>query len=403
MRSFGTAARAAVFSLGALAAAAATPAGAQVVKIGVVDTFSGPQASFGDYTDKGFRLYIKLHQKDLPPGVSIELINRDDGGPNPDRAKQLAQELVTRDQVNLLAGAAFTPIGIAVASVADEAKIPFVVTNAASAVVTAKSQYAVRFSFTVQQSNVSLGSWAAKHYKTAYTLVSDYTPGWDTEQAFIKAFQAGGGTVLGSVRVPIQESDFTPYLQRVKDAKPAVLLVFVPGGRSSTVVMKSFADLGLNKTTKLVGPGESILPDDELPNMGDAVLGAITVSHYSAAATRSANRAFVAAWKKEYGADTVPNFVGVAAWDGMDAIFQAIKAQNGKLDPDKTLDILRHYASANSPRGPIAIDPATRDIVQNEYLREVRKVDGRLENVEIQTIATAVKADGTGGPVGTTP
>src|ERR1700689_1653208 len=173
MRSFGIAAcAAAVFALGALAAVVATPAGAQVVKIGVIDTFSGPQASFGDYTDKGFRLYIKLHQKDLPPGVSIELINRDDGGPNPDRARQLAQELVTRDQVNLLAGAAFTPIGIAVASVADEAKIPFVVTNAASAVVTAKSQYAVRFSFTVHQSNVSPGSWGAKHYKTANTWVT---------------------------------------------------------------------------------------------------------------------------------------------------------------------------------------------------------------------------------------
>src|SRR5579872_2170949 len=369
----------------------AIAAPAQTVKIGVVDTFSGAQASFGEYTDKGFRLYIKLHQKDLPKGVKIELINRDDGGLNPDRAKQLSQELVTRDRVDLLAGGSFTPNGMATAAVADQAKIPFVVTNAATPVVTAKFPYAVRFSFTIVQSVVPLATWAAQHYKTAYTLVSDYAPGWAAEKAFTDAFKAAGGTVLGDVRAPPQEIEFSPYLQRIKDANPKVVMIFVPGGRSATTVMKSFAAVGLARAgAKLVGPGESIVPDDELPNMGDATIGVVDVTHYSAAATRPANRAFVDAWRKEYGANTAPNFVAVAAWDGMDAIFQAIRAQHGKLDPEKTLDILRHYKSDNSPRGPIAIDPKTRDIVQNEYLHEVRKVNGRIENVEIGIIARAV-------------
>ncbi|MDE2227896.1 MAG: ABC transporter substrate-binding protein [Alphaproteobacteria bacterium] len=390
--------KALVCALGLIAGAAiaaAAPAGAQTVKIGVVDTFSGAQASFGEYTDKGFRLYIKLHRKDLPNGVRIELINRDDGGLNPDRSKQLAQELVTRDRVDLLAGGSFTPNGMATAAVADQAKIPFAITNAATPVVTAKFPYAVRFSFTIVQSVVPLGAWAAKHYKTAYTLVSDYAPGWDAEKAFTAAFKAAGGTVLGSIRTPVQDADYSPYLQRIKDAKPQVVMIFVPGGRSATTVMKAFADIGLARAgAKLIGSGESIVPDDELPNMGDAALGVATVTHYSAAATRPANKAFVAAWKKEYGANTVPNFVGVAAWDAMDAIFQAIKAQHGKLEPEKTLDLLRHYKNPNSPRGPIAIDPATRDIVQNEYLHVVRRVNGRLENVELGTIATAVDANG---------
>ncbi len=378
-----------------LSAVAAPSAGAQTVRIGVVDTFSGAQASFGDYTDKGFRLYIKLHRQELPAGVAVELINRDDGGLNPDRAKQLSQELVTREHVDLLAGGSFTPNGMATATVADQARIPFVVTNAATPVVTAKFPYAVRFSFTIVQSIAPLGAWAGGRYKTAYTLVSDYAPGWGAEKAFAEAFKAAGGTVLGSLRAPPEAIDFSPYLQRIKDAGPKAVMIFVPGGRSATTLMKGFGDIGLAKSgAKLVGSGESIVPDDELPNMGDAAVGVVDVTHYSVAAARPANRAFVAAWRKEYGAGATPNFVAVAAWDGMDAIFQALRAQHGKLDPEKTLDILRHYRSADSPRGPIAIDPATRDIVQNEYLHEVRKVNGRLENVELETIAKAVDGSG---------
>ena len=193
------------------------------------------------------------------------------------------------------------------------------------------------------------------------------------------------------VVLPVVNPDFAPYMQRIKDSKPDALMVFVPAGKTATAVMKNFAELGLDKAgVTLIGPGD-ITTDEELANMGDVALGVLTVHHYSAAGDRAANKAFVAAWKKEYGANETPNFLSAASWDGMDAIYYAIREQHGKLDPDRTMELLKNYKSANSPRGPIAIDPATRDIVQNEYLREVRKVDGQLANVEIETIAIAVK------------
>ena len=364
---------------------------AQTVRIGIVNTFSGPQASFGEMTDRAFKLYLKLHEKELPPGVKVEMISRDDGGPNPDKAKQLAQDLIVRDKVNLLAGVVFTPNAMAVAPLTQEAKVPLVITNAGTSVITTRSPYLVRTSFTLWQSSYPLGQWAAKKFRKAYTLVSDYGPGHDAEEAFIRGFKESGGEVVGTVRVPLQNPDFAPYLQRVKDARPDALMVFIPAGRTATAVMKTFGDLGLDKAgVKLIGPGD-ITTDEELPNMGDVALGVLTVHHYSAAATRPANKAFVAAWKKEYGAGSTPNFVAVGAWDGMDMMFQAIKAQKGKLDADKTMEMFKNYRNPNSPRGPISIDPATRDIVQNEYLREVRKVGGQLANVELETVATALK------------
>jgi branched-chain amino acid transport system substrate-binding protein len=369
----------------------ATTVSAQTVKIGIVNTFIGSQASFGEMTDRAFKLYIRLHEKDLPPGVALELITRDDGGPNPDKAKQLAQDLIVRDKVQLLAGIAFTPNALAIAPLTAEAKIPLVITNAGTSVITTRSPYIARTSFTLWQSVYPLGQWAGKKYKKAFTMVSDYAPGTDGEEAFARGFREGGGEIVGSVRVPLQNPDFAPYMQRVKDAKPDALMVFIPAGKTATVVMKAFSDLGLNKAgIKLIGPGD-ITTDEELPNMGDIALGVITVHHYSAAAERPANKAFVAAWKKEYGAASTPNFVAAAAWDGMDAIFYVVKAQKGRIDPDRTMELLKGYKNPNSPRGPISIDPETRDIVQNEYLREVRKVGGQLANVELETVATAVK------------
>jgi branched-chain amino acid transport system substrate-binding protein len=375
----------------AVAMGTAPTAQAETIKIGIVNTYTGPQASFGEFNAKGMKLYLKLHAKDLPPGVDIELLERDDGGPNPEKAKQLAQDLIVRDKVQMLAGAAYTPIGLAMAQVANEAKMPFVITNAGTAVITTRSPYVVRFSFTLQQSIEPLAAWAGKRFKTAYTLVSDYSPGHDSEQAFAQTFKAAGGNVLGSVRVPVQTDDFAPYLQRVKDTKPEVLMAFVPAGKSATSLMKTFADLGLKDAgIKLIGSGD-ITPDEELPNMTDAALGVTTVYHYSVAADRPANREFIVAWKKEYGADALPNFVAVAAWDGMAAIIQVIKAQNGKLDAERSMALFKTYKNPDSPRGPIAIDPETRDIVQNEYLRQIRRVNGKLANVEIETVATALK------------
>jgi len=371
--------------------AASVPAAAQTVKIGFITSYSGLNGNLGPYMERAVRLYTKLHQKELPPGVKIEFLVRDDTGPNPDKAKQLAQELIVRDKVNLLAGLVFTPNALAIAPLATEAKVPLVIMNAGTSVITTRSPYIVRVSFTLWQSCYPLGQWAAKKFKTAYTMVSDFGPGHDCEDAFARATREGGGQVVGSVRVPLQNPDFVPFMQRVKDAKPDTLMVFIPAGKTASAVLKAFSDLGLKQAgVKLIGPGD-VTPDEELQGMGDVALGTITVHHYSADAERPANKAFVAAWKKEYGAGEVPDFLSAASWDGMDMIFQAIKQQKGKLDPDRTMEIFKSYKNPNSPRGPISIDPETRDIVQNEYLREVKKVNGQLANVEIETVATALK------------
>ena len=372
----------------ALVSAAAS---AQTVKIGFITSYSGLNGNLGPYMERAVRLYIKQHQKELPPGVKIELIIRDDTGPNPDKARQLAQELVVRDKVDLLAGVIFTPNAMSMAPIATEAKVPFVIMNAGTSVITTRSPYIARVSFTLWQSSYPLGQWAAKKYKTAYTLVSDFGPGHDAETAFMQAFKEGGGNIVASVRVPLQNPDWAAYLQRVKDAKPDTLFVFIPAGKTATAVMKNFSELGLGQAgIKLIGPGD-ITTDEELPNMGDVALGVTTMFHYSAAGDRPANKAFVAAWKKEYGANETPNFLSAASWDGTAMIFEAIRQQKGKIDPDKTMAIFKNWKFANSPRGPISIDPETRDVVQNEYLREVRKVGGKLANVEIETFATAVK------------
>jgi branched-chain amino acid transport system substrate-binding protein len=382
--------RFAKLALAGVLAFSAAAAIAQTVKIGFITSYSGLNGNLGPYMERAVRLYLKQHEKELG-GVKVELLTRDDTGPNPDKARQLAQELVVRDKVNLLAGVIFTPNAMAMAPIATEAKVPFVIMNAGTAVITTRSPYMVRTSFTLWQSSYPLGQWAAKKYKTAYSLVSDFGPGHDSEEAFEKGFTEGGGKVLGKVRVPLQNPDWAAYMQRVKDAKPDCLMVFIPAGKTATAVMKNFADLGLDKAgIKLIGPGD-ITTDEELPNMGDVALGVLTVHHYSAAATRPQNKAFVEAWKKEYGQNETPNFVAVGAYDGAAIIVEAIKQQKGKLNPDKTMEIFKHWKNPNSPRGPISIDPETRDIVQNEYLREVKKVNGQLANVEIETVATALK------------
>jgi branched-chain amino acid transport system substrate-binding protein len=372
-------------------ALAASTTFAQTIKIGFISTYSGLNANLGEYMERGMRLYMKIHEKELPPGVKLDILVRDDTGPNPDKARQVTQELIVRDKVNLLTGVIFTPNALAMAPLATEAKVPFIIMNAGTAMITTRSPYIARVSFTLWQSSHPLGQWAAKKFKRAYTLVSDYGPGHDAEQAFTLAFKEGGGELVGNVRVPLQNPDFAAYMQRAKDAKPDALMVFVPAGKTATAVMKTFNDLGMDKAgIKLIGPGD-ITTDEELANMGDVALGVTTMFHYSAAGDRPANKRFVEAWKKEYGANAVPNFISVGGWDGMDAIFHVIKAQKGKLNSDKTMELLKAYKNPNSPRGPISIDPETRDIVQNEYLREVRKIGGQLANVEIETFATAVK------------
>jgi len=364
---------------------------AQTIKIGIITTYSGPGSAQGDQLDKGFKLYLKLNGDKLPPGVKVEPIYRDDTGANADAAKRLAQELIVREKVQFLTGVVWTPNAAAIAPLTAEAKVPFVSANAAGVSIPRISPYVARVSFTLWQSAYPLGQWAAKKYKRAYTVVSDFSPGHEAEEAFTKGYKEAGGEIAGAARVPMTATDFIPYMQRVKDAKPDVLFAFNPAGKQATAQMKAYADLDLNKAgIKYIGTGD-ITTDEELQNMGDAALGVMTVHHYSAAADRPANKALVAAYKKEYGEKLNPGFMVVGAWDAMDMIFHAIREQKGKVDPDKTMQIFRNYKNPNSARGPIQIDPETRDIMQNEYLREVRRVGGQLANVELETLATQYK------------
>ena len=370
-----------------LAAVVSTTALAQTVKLGIVDTYSGPFAAVGELLDRGIRLYVKQHEKDLPPGVKLEIIRRDDTGPNPEVAKRMAQELITRDHVQLLAGTVYTPNALAIAPLATEAKVPFVVMNAGTAMITTKSPYIARTSFTMWQSSYPLGQWAAKNgIRKVFTAVTDYGPGIDAEAAFTKGFTDAGGQIVGSVHMPLANPDYVPFMQRAKDAGPDAVFVFVPGGKDATALMKTFGDLGLKAAgIKLIGTGD-ITTDEELQNMGDVALGVVTALHYSAAGDRPANQEFVKAYQAEFGTDQEPAFEVVGAYDGMAAIFHAIIAQKGNIDPDKTMELLKGWKNDDSPRGPIMIDPDTRDIVQNEYIRRIEKVNGQLANVEFETI-----------------
>src|SRR4051812_5780634 len=326
---------------------------AQTVKIGLINTYSGPMASNGDQIQKAVDLFMKQNESKLPKGVKLEIIKRDDTGINPETAKRLAQELIVRDKVDIITGVVWTPNAAAIAPLTKEAKVPFIIMNAGTAMLMTLSPYIARTSFTLWQSSYPMGDWAAKKYKTAYIAVSDFGPGHDAQDAFTKSFKAGGGTIVGTVRMPPPTSDFAPFLQSVKDAKPEALFVFVPAGKSATALMKGFGDLGLSQAgIKLIGPGD-ITTDEELPNMGDVPIGVVTMFHYSAAGDRPANKTFVAEWKKAYGEKSWPNFISAGAWDAMQAIYDAINAQKGKLDADKTMAFLKTWKNPNSPRGPI--------------------------------------------------
>jgi branched-chain amino acid transport system substrate-binding protein len=371
-----------VFAL-VLAAGSAT---AQTIKIGLLNTTSGPFASLGDQIDKSIKLYMKENAGKLPPGVKIELIVRDDGGPNPDRAKQLAQELIVRDKPDFLTGFIWTPNAMSVAPLLTESKTPLVIMNAAASVITERSPYIVRVSLTLWQPSYHIGIWAAKKYKRAYTMVTDFVPGHDAEAAFIKGFTDGGGQITGSVRMPIKNPDYVSYMQKAKDIKPDVIFNMVTAGPTSTAIQKAYSDLGLRQAgIPFIGTGDSVT-EEELINMGDAPIGYISAWNYSMAGNRPANKAFIAAWERDYGKSVPPGFIAVGAYDAMDAIYYAIREQKGKVNADQTMKVLANYKNPNSPRGPIAVDPATRDIEQNIYIRETRKVGDRLMNVELETI-----------------
>jgi branched-chain amino acid transport system substrate-binding protein len=356
------------------------------LKIGVVAPFSGVAADYGKQMEAGIKTWLKLHG-DTIAGRKVQLLIRDTTGPNPEIAKRLAQELVTRDKVDFLAGFGFTPEALAAAPVATEAKVPMVVMNAASSIVTTKSPYIVRLSMTLQQVSAPMAQWAARNgIKKAYILVSDYAPGLDSETAFKAAFTAAGGQVVDSVHVPLRNPEFAPYVQRIKDAKPEAVFMFVPAGEQSIAFMKAFEERGLAKAgIKVIATGD-LTDDNVLNTMGEPVLGVITSHHYSAAHDSPENKAFVAAFKEFAGNLPRPNFMGVGGYDGMAAIAEVTKKLGGKIDGDKAMEAFKGLRLA-SPRGAISIDPATRDIVQTVYIRRVEKKGNEYWNVEFDKFA----------------
>jgi branched-chain amino acid transport system substrate-binding protein len=368
--------------VGAVVLAVAAAASAQnVVKLGFVGEFSGPFAQYGQQILGGMKAYMKVHG-DTVAGKKIEIVQKDTGGPAPDVAKRLAQELVTRDNVDLLVGFGLTPNALAVAPVATEAKKAMVIMNAATSIITTKSPYIVRVSMTLPQVTQPMAVWAAKNgIKKVYTVVADYGPGLDAEKAFGEAFKAAGGEIVGSVHTPLQNPDFAPFIQRVKDAKPEAVFLFLPAGEEGIAFMKGYEERGLKQAgIRLIATGD-ITDDGVLEAMGDPTLGLITSFHYSAAHDSPENAAFKKAYAEVNGDKLRPNFMAVAGYDGMALIYEALQKTGGSTDGDKLVAAMKG-ARLMSPRGPILIDPQTRDIVQTVYIRKVEKTPGGLYNIE---------------------
>ena len=371
------------------AALLASPALAQeTVKVGLIVSMTGQQASTGKQIKGAVDLYMKQHG-DTVAGKKIQVILRDSGS-IPDQTKRLAQELIVNEHVNVIAGFEITPAAFVAAPLATEAKIPAVVMAAGTSVITEKSPYIVRTSFTLPQSSTIIADWALKNnIKKVVTIVSDYAQGFDAEKAFTEQFKKGGGEIPQALRVPLASPDFAPFLQRAADAKPDAIFIFVPSGQGGTF-MKQFAERGLDKAgVKLIGPGD-VTDDDELNNMGDAALGVVTAHLYSADHNSPMNKDYVKAF--EAANHFRPNFMSVGGYDGMHLIYAAVQKAGGKIDGDSLLAAMKGM-KWESPRGPISIDPETRDIVQNIYIRKVERKNGELYNVEFATFE-AVKDPG---------
>ena len=351
-------------------------------KIGLLLPMTGPFSSTGRQIENGVRLYMSQFGTKVS-GREIEIILKDDTGV-PDVTKRLAQELIVTEKIDVLAGFGLTPLALATAPIATQSKTPMVVMAAATSIVTEASPYIVRTSMTIPQVTIGVAEWAPKNnIKTVVTLVTDYGPGIDAEKTFRDRFTFNGGRILAELRVPLRSPDYAPFLQKVRDLKPDALFVFVPAG-AGTALLKQYAERGLDKVgIKLIGEG-SVVDDEILNDMGDVALGMVTSHPYSASHNSPANKKFVEAYLKQ-SKGIRPNFFGVAAYDGMRVIYEAIKITKGKGDGQALLDGMKGQIF-ESPRGPIFIDAQTRDIVQNVYIRRVERVNGQLYNMEFDVI-----------------
>jgi branched-chain amino acid transport system substrate-binding protein len=387
MRDSGTQSRRRFLRSGAAAALAAwlprSAFAADLAKVGLIIPLTGPFASTGRQVEAAVRLYMQRNG-DTAGGRKLELIVKDDTGLAPETTKRIAQDLVVQEKVAILAGFGLTPLALATAPVATEAKVPMIVMCAGTSIIPQRSPFIVRTGFTIPQNTAPIADWAAKNkISKVVTLVADYAPGSEAEKTFVKRFGDAGGTISDSIRSPLSNPDFAPFLQRVKDAKPDALFVFVPSGQG-TAVLKQFAERGLKEAgIALIGPGD-VLDDDILETIGRPALGMITSQHYSAAHPSPENKAYVEAFMKANNGMR-PNFMSVGGYDGMHLIYEALKKTGGATDGEKLVEAMKGMAWI-SPRGPMSIDPATRDVVQNVYIRRCELVDGKLYNVEFDKV-----------------
>jgi|TARA_R100001143_G_scaffold63315_2_gene69684 branched-chain amino acid transport system substrate-binding protein len=355
------------------------------IRIGVITEMSGPFADYGRQVQTTIEAFQKA-KGDTVDGHKVEIIYRDTTGPNPEVSRRAAQELVSVEKVDFLAGFGLSPNAMGAAPIATASKTPMIIMNAAAtSSIVMRSPYIVRASFTLPQVSAPLAAWAAENdIKTVYTLVSDYGPGLDSEKAFIKAFEAAGGKVLGSVRAPMANPEFGPYLQRASDAKPDAIFAFVPSGDTGVQLLKAYEQRGLkDQGIQLITTGD-ITDDVFLDRIGDVALGLVTSHHYSMAHDSPENKELIKAYQDVHGPDARVNFYMAATWDGMNMMYDIIRELDGNIDGDKAVELAKNM-KITSPRGPIEFDE-NRDVVQNVYIRRVEKVDGKLYNVEFDTI-----------------
>ncbi|MCC6195066.1 MAG: ABC transporter substrate-binding protein [Burkholderiales bacterium] len=373
--------RRALQGLGAVAAASAFPRyayAADPLKIGLILPMTGPFASTGRQISAACKLYLQT-KGDTVAGRKVDLIIKDDTGLAPETTKRIAQEMVVQDKITILAGFGLTPLAFAAAPVATEAKVPMIVMAAGTEVIPQRSPFIVRTGFTLPQNTAPVAVWAAKNnIKRVFSLVTDYAPGHDSEKTFVARFKQAGGEIIEAVRTPLRNPDYAPFLQRAKDSKADALFVFVPSGEG-LAVMKQFDERGLKQAgMKMIGPGD-VVDDDILVSIGAPAVGVITSMHYSAAHDSPENKAYVAAMTKA-NPGMRPNFHSVGGWDGMHLIYEAVKKQPAGSG-EQLVEAMKGM-KWTSPRGPMMIDPATRDVVQTVYLRETKMVNGEPWNIE---------------------
>ena len=359
-------------------------AGADTIKVGVIGPMSGPFALYGQNFKMGIDAWVAEHGSKVGDH-QVEFIYRDEGTPNPARSRALAQELLVKDKAQYLAGAYFTPDAMAIAPLLGEAKVPLVVMNAATSSITTKSPYIVRTSFTMWQNAVPAAKVAkARGARKVAIAVSDYGPGLDAEAAFRKTFEAEGGTVVEAIRMPLSTTDFAPIMQRIKDSGADTIFTFLPSGPPTLGFVKAYIDNGLKASgIRLMSTGD-VVPEPDLPAIGDAGIGILSTYHYSVSHDSPQNKAFLDQIVKDGGNAGDVTMTSVAAYDGARLIYKMIEGTDGQPDPDKAIAAVKGM-QWESPRGPVSIDPETRHIRQNVYVREVAKSDGKLINKEIET------------------